>query len=125
MLTFIPIAPSFGAAEAVYVSRDETPKDERVLFLVYGLAEGAPFWVVQAPAGPTWRDIFDEQIQSCTPPPCPEMSVVIIRDSQRALLDASSSVTSLMWKEGDVEVRLQGPAGTFTSDVALDVANSL
>jgi hypothetical protein len=124
-LSFSPVVPFFGDPEAVFVSREETPQDERVLFLVYGLAEGAPFWVVEAAAGPTWRDNLDEQVENCIPPDCTGLSVVIIRESQRALLDASPQVTALLWKEGDVEVRLQGPADTFTPDVALEKANSL
>jgi hypothetical protein len=113
------------AAEAVFVSRDETPQDERVLFLVYGLAEKVPFWVTEMAAGPNWSDNFDEQVAECEPPDCTGMSVVLIRDAQRALLLASEEVTSLIWKEGEIEFRLQGPADTFTPTVAMETANSI
>jgi hypothetical protein len=124
-LSFAPVEPSWGSAEAVYVSKDETPLEERFLFLVYGLSEKEPFWVVETAAGANWRDNFDEQVASCEPPDCSGLSVAIIRDSQRALLDAGFDVTALLWKEGDAEIRLQGPSGTFTPDIALEKANSL
>jgi hypothetical protein len=124
-LSFAPVEPSWGAAEAVYLSKNETPQEERVLWLVYGLSEERPFWVVELATGPNWRDNFDEQVAGCEPPGCTGLSVVIIRDSQRALLDDGADVTAILWKEGDVEIRLQGPSGTFTPDIALEKANSL
>jgi hypothetical protein len=125
VLPFDPISPKFGEPLSVFVSDpDQTPDEDRVLFLVYKGQDGNPFWVVQLSAGPTWKDNFDQQVAECTPP-CGGLSVVQVRDKQRALLSRGDFVTALLWLEGDVEVQLQGPSSSFTSNVAILTANSL
>ena len=124
-LDFQVLTPSFGPPEEVFVSSDQTPRSERVLFLVYGLADRAPFWLVQLAAGPNWRDNFDEQVLECHPSPCQGLSVVTIRDSQRALLDVNDEMTVLLWREGALELRLVGPAATFSPSKAMDTAEAV
>jgi hypothetical protein len=126
VLPFVPISPKFGEPLSVFVSDpDQTPDEDRVLFLVYKGEDGNPFWVVQLSAGPNWKDNFDQQVAECIPPTCSGLSVVQVRDKQRALLSSGDFVTALLWLEGDVEVRLQGPSASFNSDVAILTANSL
>lgn len=127
-LSFSPVMPRFGRPEKIFVTPPQTTaRDDRVLTLLFRDESSAPFHVVEERASPTWKDNYDGAVAQCQPSNgCnEEWSVVTVREGVRALLIEDEEVTSITWKEGDIEFLVIGPASTFTAPEALATANSL
>lgn len=124
---FSPLAPRIGDPDAIYVSDPATmAADEPLVILVYLRHIAAPFWIEQMPTGPNWRDNFDELVAQCQPPECQsKLSVVTIRGGTRALFIDDGDISLILWREGDVEVRVKGPSSSFNTETAVEIANSV
>jgi hypothetical protein len=127
VLPFTLLVPKFGPPDAIFASKNKAgPIEDKVLFLVYHDADRNPFWIVELAAGLNWHDNFDELVAACTPPQCSSrISVVQVRGNTRALLIEAQESTLLLWREGSIEMRVQGPATTFPASQAVDTANDV
>ena len=128
LLGFVPIVPQLVPPPSVYVSApDEIPQDSRGLFFVYAEEEGTPFWIIETRAEIQQQDLENavrdcEAAVSCVG----EHAIVPIRGGIRALLiDGGTEATSVTWLENGLQLRVQGPAATFTADEALAAAEQV
>jgi hypothetical protein len=125
---FSLLVPRVGSPDGIYVSDlAKIPPDEAFVELVYLRHPAGPFWILEAAAGPDWRDNFDALVAQCDANPAcrGQQSVVHIRGGLWAWLSVDADSTLLLWREGDLEVRLMGPRSSFSPDVALRIAEEL
>jgi hypothetical protein len=124
-LPFDPNPGAIGEPDSWFVSDSALPLDERGLILLFSDTSGEPFWVIESSSPMQQEDLVHRALDCVPEVGCSSKNTMItIRGDVQALLVEGKVENSVTWLAEGLVFYVLGPATTFSSDEAIQTADS-